>query len=102
MGAGGAGVLLNAGLSFPFHVVPTAAAFWIMVNASAHRREAGAPQPPRWTPLAWRLAVAAVLLAIPLPRSLEDTAVRVGQAAAVWGGLDPAPVRRSAGAQAVA
>lgn len=99
IGAGTAGVLVNAGLSFPFHVAPTAAAVWVLLGAagapvrpSAPDRAAGAR---RWAgPM-----VAAVLLAVPFRLAVQNVALRTGQVLLLAGRPDLAGARLAEGAR---
>jgi O-antigen ligase len=83
IGAGTAGVLVNAGMSFPFHVPPTAVGCCALLGAAANGRTTGRPERRhevvRWVPA----ALATLALAIPFQMAVENTALRDGQVLAL-------------------
>jgi O-antigen ligase len=100
IGAGAAGVVVNAGLSFPFHVPPTAAAFWILLGAAgmgAPRRASGG-MPGR---MIRGVAVAAILLVVPFRLAVQNTALRTGQVLALAGRPDLAGIEYALGTRAM-
>lgn len=103
LGAGASGTLVNALLSFPFHVIPTATAWWLLLGAAAPRpapAAAGGRGPGPGT-LGLRLAALALLLAVPFRLALENTALRTGQVLALAGRLEPAAACFARGARAM-
>ena len=77
--------MVNSFLSFPIHILPTIVPLWMLLGLSGM---AGRPESPGWQirPGVWaglgRLAVAALLLAIPFRLAFVSTALHDGQALA--------------------
>lgn len=97
LGAGGLGVLMNSLLSFPFHIPPTVVPLWLLLGLSSGVVSTTRHPRLKTRNVLVRLAVVAVLLAIPFRLAYVSAALRDGQALARAGRHRDAGVRYEAG-----
>jgi len=99
IGAGTVGLLVNAGLSFPLHVAPTATAAWLLLGAAGAPARGRVPGRFHGAKPWMRLAVVAVLLAVPFRLAFQNVALRSGQVLLLAGRPDLASAQFAEGAR---